>query len=115
MGDAQLKISETEEGGFTILHLDGDIDAHTSPVLKDAIDKVLTRKKINIIFDFAKLNYISSAGIGILNAALNSIKGLKGKMGIAGANKTVHDTLEVMYFSRKVGIFPTIGEAVKIL
>lgn len=114
MGGAQLKITNTSEEGFTVLHLEGDIDAHTSPVLKEAIDRAIEKNTVNIIFDFAGLNYISSAGIGILNAALNTIKARKGKMGIAAANKTVHDTLEVMYFSRKVGIFPTVAEAIKL-
>jgi anti-sigma B factor antagonist len=115
MGVASLTISESVRDGVTILELKGDIDAHTSPHLKEAIDKAIALGKLKIVFDFTNLNYISSAGIGVLNAALNVLKGRNGKMAIAGASKAVRDTLEVMYFTRKVDLFPSVGEAVKLV
>ena len=115
MGVASLSINESVRDGVTVMELTGDIDAHTSPRLKEAIDKAIVQNKIRIVFDFTHLSYISSAGIGVLNAALNTLKGRNGKMAIAGAGKAVRDTLEVMYFTRKVDIFPTVGEAVKLV
>jgi anti-sigma B factor antagonist len=115
MGVASLSIKESEKNGVMIIELTGDVDAHTSPRLKEAIDKAIALNKLKIVFDFTHLNYISSAGIGVLNAALNSLKGRSGKMAIAGAGNAVRDTLEVMYFTKKVDLFPSVNEAVKLV
>ena len=112
MSEAILKISESVEGGVSVISPAGDIDAHTAPKFKEAIDKQISSGAKNIVFDFSSLNYISSAGIGILNAALNSLKGKGGKMAIAGANAAVLDTLEIMYFTRKVPALKDIKSAV---
>jgi anti-sigma B factor antagonist len=113
MSEAQLSIAEKNEKGVCVISITGDIDAHTAPALKSAIDKAISSGKIKIVFDFSKLNYISSAGIGVFNAALNDIKGKSGSMGIANANKVIEDTLDVMYFTRKVRLYLTVDDAIK--
>jgi anti-sigma B factor antagonist len=104
MGEAILKITEKITDGVCIIGLSGDIDAHTSPTFKEAIDNNISAGNIRIVFDFSDLNYISSAGIGVLNAALHAVKGKGGKMSIACANKIVYDTLDVMYFTKKITV-----------
>jgi anti-sigma B factor antagonist len=113
MGQASLKITDSKQGAALVIDLDGDVDAHTAPSLKDAIDKAVASGKVKIVFNFSKLNYISSAGIGVLNAALNTVKGKGGKMSIFGANKTVWDTLDVMYFTKKVSVHKQLEDSLK--
>jgi anti-sigma B factor antagonist len=113
MGEALLKVSDSVNDGICVITPSGDIDAHTAPKFKEAIEKNIVSGNIRIIFDFSSLNYISSAGIGILNAALNSLKGKGGKMSIACATPSVNDTLEVMYFTRKVPVRKDIDSAKK--
>jgi anti-sigma B factor antagonist len=115
MGTAELKITESTSGKVTILALSGDIDAHTSPILKEAAEKCTASGKLNIVFDFSGCSYISSAGIGVLNALLNALKAKGGKLAIACANKTITDTLEVMYFTKKVMLYADTASAVKNL
>lgn len=113
MGQASLTISDSQQGAAHVIALNGDVDAHTAPSLKEAIDKAVASGKVKIVFDFSKVNYISSAGIGVLNAALNTVKGKGGKMSIFGANKTVWDTLDVMYFTKKIQVFTQLADSVK--
>lgn len=113
MGNAVLKIDERIIDGICVILPSGDIDAHTAPLFKDAIDKNINSGNLRIVFDFTGVNYISSAGIGVLNAALHAIKQKNGKMSIACANKTVYDTLDIMYFTKKIGIRTDIQSALK--
>ncbi len=112
MGEAILKITERITDGVCIIGLSGDIDAHTSPAFKEAIDKNISAGNTRIVFDFTGLNYISSAGIGVLNAALHVIKEKDGKMSIACVNKVVYDTLDVMYFTKKITIKNDINSSI---
>jgi len=113
MSEAILKISESVNDGICVITPSGDIDAHTAPQFRESIEKNIASGNIRIIFDFSSLNYISSAGIGLLNAALNSLKGKGGKMSIACASPSVHDTLELMYFTKKVPVRKDIDSAKK--
>jgi anti-sigma B factor antagonist len=113
MGAANLSVNVSMKSGVAILECVGDIDAHTSSQLRDVIDKNVAAGNVKIVFDFSKLNYISSAGIGVLNAALNTVKSTNGKMAIAVCSDAVRDTLEVMYFHKKVDIHLTVDDAVK--
>jgi len=112
MGEAILNISVSVVEGVCVISPAGDIDAHTAPLFKEAIEKQINSGAENIVFDFSSLNYISSAGIGILNAALNSLKGKGGRMAIAGAPPAILDTLEIMYFTRKVPALKDLKSAV---
>jgi anti-anti-sigma factor len=112
MNEEILKIAERTEEGARIISPAGDIDAHTSPLFKEAIDKNIKAGNTHIVFDFTSLNYISSAGIGVLNAALNTLKQSGGRMAIACAGAAVLDTLEIMYFTRKVPARKDIRSAI---
>lgn len=111
MSEAILKINESVKEGVCVITPSGDIDAHTAPLFKEAIERNINSGNIRIVFDFSSLNYISSAGIGLLNAALNSVKGKGGKISIACASPSVHDTLDVMYFTKKVPPRQNLGSA----
>lgn len=113
MSGALLDISESSLGGKHIIGLTGDIDAKTAPLLKEAIERASAAGNHSIILDFSALNYISSAGIGVMNAALSSLKSKGGGISIAAANKAVMDTLEVMYFTKKVKVYSSAAEAAK--
>ncbi len=112
MGEAFLRISEKISEGICIISAAGDIDAHTSPAFKETIDKNILSGSLRIVFDFSGLNYISSAGIGVLNAALYAVKGRGGKMSIFGVSKTVYDTLDLMYFTRKIPVKTDLASAI---
>lgn len=113
MAEAILSITEKFNDGVCIISLSGDIDAHTSPSFKESIEKNISSGNVKIVFDFSNLNYISSAGIGVLNAALHSVKGKGGRMAIACANKIVYDTLDVMYFTKKISVKSDLNSAIQ--
>jgi len=112
MGDPVLKITEKNQNGVCVITLSGDIDAYTAPSFKDAIDKKISAGTFRIVFDFSGVNYISSAAIGVLNAALHTLKANGGAMSIACVNKTVRDTLDVMYFTRKVTVTNSLDTSI---
>lgn len=115
MAEAELIINESVRDGKCLLALSGDIDAKTAPLLREAIEKAVSGGKYFIVLDFMKVSYISSAGIGVLNATLGLAKGKGGDIVLSGVGKVIRDTLEVMYFTKKVRLFPGVEEAIKAL
>ena len=92
-----MTINKKLEGTKLELLLEGRLDTTTSPVLeaelKQSIDGIT-----ELVFDFEKLEYISSAGIRILLAA-QKIMNKQGSMVVKNINEIVAEVFEVTGFS----------------
>ena len=76
--------------------LDGRLDTVTAPEL-EAQFMASESDAEELIFDFAKLDYISSAGLRVLLAA-QKVMHKKGSMVIKNANETIMEVFEVTGF-----------------
>lgn len=52
--------------GTTFLMLRGRLDAETAPQVETWVDQVLAKRPWRIVFDLARLDYVSSAGVRIV-------------------------------------------------
>ena len=65
-----MEIIVTRNGTEVTIALEGRLDIITAPDLEDQIEDLLEGAD-KLIFDFAKLKYISSAGLRIMLTAMN--------------------------------------------
>jgi anti-sigma B factor antagonist len=66
-----IKITEYQTGAnkdVTVIVLDGSVDAYNSEVLSKRLDEMVKKECFKIIIDCAKLNFISSSGMGVFLA-----------------------------------------------
>ena len=92
-----LKINKTIENGKAILKPEGRLDTVTAPELDGTLKEVLPGIT-ELVFDFEKLEYISSAGLRVLLMAQKAMNG-KGTMKILNVNETIMEVFEVTGFS----------------
>lgn len=74
----------------------GILDTRTAPVLDEELQKDI-ENITSLIFDFAKLDYLSSAGLRSL-LALQKIMNKQGKMVIKNVNETIMEVFEMTGF-----------------
>lgn len=90
-------INKAINGTALTLFLDGRLDTTTSPeleaVLKGSLDGVT-----ELVFDFGKLEYISSAGLRVLLAAQKRMNS-QGTMKVEHAAEIVMEIFEVTGFA----------------
>ncbi|HNR89660.1 MAG TPA: STAS domain-containing protein [Spirochaetota bacterium] len=115
MAEPTLTLKDMTQGAVSVLAIAGELDAKTAPQLKAKLDAIVAGGVVKIVCDCAGLKYISSAGIGVLNAALSACKAKGGDIALAGVSKQIKDTLDVMYFTKKVRLFQKIADAVNEL
>lgn len=115
MADAQIKIDERVTGKKAILEVAGELDAKTTPTLKAKLDDLLAKGIESLLIDMTRLTYISSAGCGALNAALKALKDKGGKMALSSLSKEVRDTMDLMFFTKRVAVYANIAEGEKNL
>ncbi len=92
-----LSIQKTMENGKTAFALEGRLDTITAPELEQELKAALENTS-ELTMDFAKLDYISSAGLRVLLSAQKTMK-KQGEMKLIHVNETIMEIFEVTGFS----------------
>ena len=92
-----MTITENRNGDSLTIALEGRLDTSSAPELEAALQKVLPGID-ELVFDFEKLEYVSSAGLRVLLTAHKALIGKKG-MTIRGVNELIQEVFEVTGFS----------------
>lgn len=91
-------IQTSVEDGLSIVALEGFVDAHTAPQFEDAIQKAVDAGSIRIVVNCEKLNYISSAGLGVFMSFIEEVRDRGGDIKICGLTPKVKHTFEILGF-----------------
>ena len=91
-----MTINKTVEGGKLIIAPEGRLDTMTSPQLDAELDNSL-RGVSELVFDFAGLDYISSAGLHVLLKAQKAMN-RQGSMVIRNVSDEIRDIFDVTGF-----------------
>ena len=86
-----------------VLPLEGDIDLHVSPAVRESLNAVIKKKSERIVIDFSRATYIDSAGLAALILAMQEVEAYGGSFFLAGLQETLRSIFET---SRLDGIFP---------
>ena len=91
-----LNIDKKVDGKNIELVLSGRIDTTTAPELDKAIQEIIGDAQ-NLVFNFADIDYISSAGLRVLLAAQKTMNE-KGSMKVINVNEIIMEIFEVTGF-----------------
>ncbi len=91
-----LNIKSEKNGSEMTITLGGRLDTNTSPQLEELVDTSLDGVE-KLVFDMADLEYISSAGLRVLLAALQIMED-QGEMVLRNVCEEIMDVLEITGF-----------------
>ncbi len=91
-----MTINKTQQGSELVIALEGRLDTTTAPQLEAEMKQSVSGVE-SLILDFAKLEYISSAGLRVLLAA-QKVMNRQGKMVVKNVNETISEIFEVTGF-----------------
>ena len=91
-----------ELGADGAVHVDGRLDAAQSPAVQAFLDKV----QGTVTLDCSKLEYISSAGLGVLLKTQKRLMASGGKLRLAGVSRHLQDILQYSGFDQIFEIVP---------
>lgn len=94
-----MTIQTKQEDGYTILTIEGRIDSNTSPQLQSKILETFQSAK-QVILDFDKVEYISSAGLRSILIGQKTAGSKKGIMELANVSPMVMQVLESVGFAK---------------
>ena len=92
-----MTINRIQDGNHLTMALEGRLDTTTAPELEQQIKTGLDGVE-TLTMDFAKLDYISSAGLRVLLSA-HKLMSKQGGMKVVHVNEMVAEVFEVTGFS----------------
>ena len=97
-GIEMLKITRYTEGNKVNIVLEGRLDSVTSPDLEKELVSVMSGGITSVTFDFAKLDYITSAGLRLLLSLQQNLED-NGELKLLHVNKDIMEIFEMTGFS----------------
>ena len=104
-----LNVDKNEN--YLLVALDGELNIKTLGTLRAQFDEILSSDQANIIFDFEKLEFIDSSGIGVLMNIYRNVHGKNGKVVFVAPNKEISEILEMTSLDVLVETYDSVQDA----
>lgn len=95
---ADFNVSSREDGEISVVKVEGYLDAHTAPDLENEFNKMIERKRYKIVVNFSELNYISSAGLGVFMAYVETMREENGDIKFSNLKDDVYSIFDLLGF-----------------
>lgn len=106
-----VEIKTKSEKDYCLIEVSGEVDASSSIELDDAIKEAL-KKNQHILIDLEKLEYISSAGLGVFISYLEELKEKQSKMILFGLKPKVKEVFEILGLQHIIKMVETKSEGI---
>jgi anti-sigma B factor antagonist len=108
-----LTKTQTDSKHFGLLTVAGKIDAKTMLEFEQGIRVYLQDGVYRLILDFSEVNFISSAGLGILMSVLDEFQGQGGDLVLAQVQSEVYRVFDLLDFTTVFNFYPDVNAAIK--
>lgn len=101
-----MEINDNKDENIQIIELSGRLDSKTSPEFYRKISKGMDKGSISFVIDFRCLEYISSAGLRVINQAHKTLKSTNGKLMLCNMVNYIKELFEITGFDTLIPIVP---------
>jgi anti-sigma B factor antagonist len=106
-----LAVDTELKGETAVLHLRGEADLDSVPVLRDAMIGAVDQGAKNLVIDLSGLQFIDSTGLGTIVGGLRRVKERNGSFSIVATRNDFLKILKITGLDTIIPIFPTVEEA----
>jgi len=111
-GGIYLQISFKKANRTLVVSIEGELDHHTATEIREQIDREIHKNNINkLIFDFEKLRFMDSSGIGVIIGRYKHIQGLGGKVAVANLTPQVERIIKISGLHKIIPVFDNVQQA----
>lgn len=94
----EFTINTKQNDNIIILYLNGFLDAHTSVELEKCFEKIISENNYKIVVNFDKLSYISSAGLGVFMAFIETTRNNSGDIKLCAMSDKIYNIFDMLGF-----------------
>ena len=109
---ADFNVTSREVGSVNVIELKGYLDAHTAPELETEFNRLIDSKNFKIVVNFTDLKYISSAGLGVFMAYVETMRENSGDIKFSNLKEDVFNIFDLLGFPVLYEFFNDEKEAI---
>ncbi|MCC2548423.1 STAS domain-containing protein [Hymenobacter sp. BT175] len=109
-----MKVTQTSDNNILTLSLDGELDASSAVLLDTELNKPDVLQYQKVLIDCQRLNYISSAGLGVFISHLQRFQDAGVKLVFFNMQEKVHNVFEILGLDTLMTIVPSQAEATAV-
>ncbi|PKM52802.1 MAG: anti-sigma factor antagonist [Firmicutes bacterium HGW-Firmicutes-5] len=94
-----MKIDVKQDGEIFVVELEGRMDTNTSPEFQKEMEEYYSKQGFNMILNFDKLDFVSSAGLRVLLLIQKKSKALSGSLVIKNVKPEIQEVFDMTGFS----------------
>lgn len=95
-----MEVNILEQNNEKVVTIAGRVDTVTSSDLEMAVSKIWDTPSVTLVFDCAKMEYISSSGLRVVLKAHKQVTAAAGKFIMRNLNSDVRSVIDLTGFSR---------------
>ncbi|MET7929421.1 STAS domain-containing protein [Streptomyces sp. NPDC051453] len=109
----RMTVSYDVVNGWTVVEIDGDVDAHTSPLVREAVIKLVNEGHRHFVLDLSFVPFLDSMGLGVVVAVTKRIREHDGSLRIASASGRIVKVFDISGLRDAYEIHSTPEEATR--
>ncbi|MFD0065242.1 STAS domain-containing protein [Streptomyces sp. NPDC056637] len=106
-----LMVSYDVVNGWTVVEIDGEVDAHTAPAIREAVINLLAEGHHHFVLDMTFVAFMDSMGLGVIVAITKRIREHEGSLRIAAASGRILRIFNLSGMQESYEIYPSAAEA----
>jgi anti-sigma B factor antagonist len=106
-----LSISSEARGEVTVVHVGGEIDVYTAPVLRERLDEHISAGRHNLVVDLEGVSFMDSTGLGVLVGRLKLVRVNDGTLRLVCSSERILKVFSITGLDRVFHIFASVEEA----
>jgi anti-sigma B factor antagonist len=110
---ADFNVNLRGVGSVSVIDVKGYLDAHTAPELENVFNKLLDDQQFRVVVNFDELKYISSAGLGVFMAYVETMRENKGDIKFSNMKENVYNIFDLLGFPILYEFFKEEKEALQ--
>ncbi|GAA1198036.1 STAS domain-containing protein [Streptomyces hebeiensis] len=113
-----LKVDESEQGPWTVLHITGELDLVTTPEVRQRVHDAVAAGRRELVLDLSRVFFCDSSGVGVLIASRRLLHSCRGRLRLilpaSGSEDGSHvnRVLAALGVRRLFEVYPDVSTAV---
>jgi anti-sigma B factor antagonist len=99
--------------GWTVVEIDGDVDAHTAPMIREGVIQLLDEGHRHLVLDLGFVTFMDSMGLGAIVAITKRIREHDGSLRISSASGRILRIFEISGLGETYEIYHSTEEATR--
>ena len=102
-------------GDRLVISMNAELDHHLADEMRDVIDTIIEERGVrHLIFDFSKISFMDSSGIGLVLGRVRKIHPINGKVYLFGGNELIQKMWEMAGILNLVTVLDSIEKVKEV-